>query len=76
MTRQQLLLAILASAQGRPFSPVQLQKATFLVTKNIRGIVTKGARFHFVPYDYGPFDLAVYSEAEQLAGVGGAAITQ
>ena len=33
-------------------------------------IVTDGAPFNFVPYDYGPFDRAVYSEAETLQLLG------
>jgi hypothetical protein len=62
MQRSDTVLAILASAKGRPLTPVQLQKAVFLLDRNG---VAKG--FHFVPYDYGPFDRTVYDEAAVLA---------
>ena len=29
-------------------------------------LVDRGPNFNFTPYDYGPFDAAVYSEAESL----------
>lgn len=69
MDRSDTILAILAAANGRPLTPVQLQKAVFLLDRNglARG-------FHFVPYDYGPFDRAVYEEAAALAARGQAAI--
>jgi hypothetical protein len=67
MTRSEVLLAILAASEGRPFTPVQIQKAAFLVTTNLPRLVNAGPNFGFVPYDYGPFDQSVYSEAETLA---------
>lgn len=67
MNRRNLVLTILAAADGRPFTPVQLQKATFLITENLEGIITDGPGFDFVPYDYGPFDADVYNEAQDLA---------
>lgn len=74
MTRQQVLLAILAAAEGRSYTPVQIQKAVFLVSRNLPHLITDGEPFAFVPYDYGPFDSAVYDEAERLASSGLAAI--
>ncbi|MDB5713027.1 MAG: hypothetical protein JWO15_424 [Sphingomonadales bacterium] len=65
MNRTDAVLAILASANGLALSPVQLQKAAFLLDKN--GLVAEGPRFNFVPYDYGPFDRSVYDEASALA---------
>jgi hypothetical protein len=59
VTRQQLLLAILAAAKGRSYSPVQIQKAVFLITRNLPGLVTEGEGIDFHPYDYGPFDSEV-----------------
>jgi hypothetical protein len=64
MNRSNAILAILASANGRTLSPVQLQKAAFLLDRN--GLLSEGAGFHFEPYDYGPFDKSVYDEAETL----------
>lgn len=64
--RQQLMLAALA-AGGREatFAPVQVQKLFFLIDKTIPEEVG-GEQFHFTPYDYGPFDSAVYTELENL----------
>ena len=70
LTRQQVLLAILAASNGRPYSPVQIQKAVFLVTENLPHLVGEGERFKFEPYDYGPFDQAVYADADQLEAAG------
>lgn len=66
MNRQELLLVILASANGLPFTPVQVQKAVFLVTKNAPSIIDDGEPYEFSSYDYGPFDSSVYVEAGAL----------
>jgi hypothetical protein len=75
MNRRELVLAILAAANGRAYSPAQLQKTAFLITANIPWVVSEGAGFAFRPYDYGPFDSAVYSEAQFLRGSGEAEIS-
>lgn len=64
MTRSEMLLGILAASDGRPFTPVQIQKAAFLVTRNLPNLVNEGPSYEFIPYDYGPFDQKVYSDAE------------
>ena len=74
MDRRDLLLAILAASDGRPYDPVQIQKAAFLLTRNRPNVVTDGPNFNFTPYDYGPFDADVYNEASALALAGAAAI--
>jgi hypothetical protein len=66
MTRKDILLAMLAAAAGLPYTPAQLQKGMFLVTTNVPALVNEGPAFNFVPYDYGPFDRAVYDEASAL----------
>lgn len=66
MNRRDLLLATMAAAQGGHFTPVQIQKAMFLVTRNLPFLIDEGPEFDFVPYDYGPFDRNVYVEAENL----------
>jgi uncharacterized protein len=70
VTRQEMILAVLAASQGRPYSPVQIQKAAFLVTENLPQLVNEGQNFTFEPYDYGPFDQSVYTECEHLARKG------
>jgi uncharacterized protein len=67
MKRQDVLLAIMGAADGRSFSPVQLQKAVFLIDRNLRGVFEDNSHFNFAPYDYGPFDREVYVEASALA---------
>jgi hypothetical protein len=61
---QWLLLAIAAAGDGG-LTPVQLQKAPFLVGKNCPNEV--GHDFYeFEPWDYGPFDVDVYQDAQEL----------
>ena len=62
MERHDWLLLVLAAADGKPLSPVQLQKALFLVGYGLSDVV--GPDFYsFQPYDYGPFDGAIYQDA-------------
>jgi hypothetical protein len=75
MTRNELVLAMLACANGRGYTPVQIQKAIFLVCDRMPQILTDGMGFDFKPYDYGPFDADVYAEAEALQRAGDASIT-
>jgi hypothetical protein len=74
MNRRDLVLAMLACADGRPYTPVQIQKAIFIVCDKVPSLVDRGPPFHFEPYDYGPFDAAVYGEIELLASQGLATI--
>lgn len=76
MRRSEAVLAILASANGATLSPAQLQKAAFLLARNTPDVFSEGEQFHFVPYDYGPFDRAVYDEAQGLQLQGLAQINQ
>lgn len=70
MDRRSIVLAVLGTAEGRPFSPVQLQKSLFLLQKNVPSLFDSNSTFNFSPYDYGPFDKAVYDEASALAMAG------
>lgn len=78
MNRRDALLGILGAAEGRAFSPVQIQKAAFLVDRNLPGLFDAHSRFAFEPYDYGPFDRDVYVEigALELQGLANLARTQ
>ena len=64
--RQEFVLAALAAESGATFAPVQVQKLFFLFDQNIAEELG-GKQFAFEPYDYGPFDKAVYRELEDLA---------
>jgi uncharacterized protein len=67
--RQDIVLAGLAPAKGRSHSPVQVQKLFFLIDRNVSDLI-QGPLFAFTPYNYGPFDPAVYNELEALAAQG------
>jgi hypothetical protein len=62
------MLAV-AQAKGSGLSPVQLQKSLFLLGKELPTEV--GFDFYnFTPHYYGPFDSAIYNDANLLAGIG------
>jgi hypothetical protein len=76
MDRRELVLVMLTAANGQPYTPVQIQKAIFLISRNMPSVIDNGPGFAFEPYDYGPFDANVYSEAEALASEGEAVVAR
>ncbi len=68
-TREEIILAALAPAKGKALTPVQVQKLFFLIDRNIPKLVG-GPHFDFQPYNYGPFDKAVYDELELQRAAG------
>jgi uncharacterized protein len=70
MNRRALVLAILAAAEGRTYTPVQIQKSVFLVCDQFPHLIDEGPQFNFQPYDYGPFDSDVYSVIDVLRSDG------
>lgn len=60
-----VITALAAAGQSATFSPVQVQKLFFLIDREAAALVD-GPHFDFAPYDYGPFDSAVYSVLAQL----------
>lgn len=50
---------------GAAHTPVQIQKSLFLIDREISGLLGR-TFFDFRPYDYGPFDKAVYDVLEEL----------
>jgi uncharacterized protein len=66
MNRRSLVLAVLACADGRSFTPVQIQKALFVICRNVPDLIDEGPGFNFEAYDYGPFDSSVYTELSIL----------
>ena len=68
MERQDFLLMAVAAAEGKPLTPVQLQKSLFMISKNLKGI--PDPFYTFEPYHYGPFDIEIYSDANSLEDEG------
>ena len=67
MTRSEILLAGLsAGGENATYTPVQVQKLFFLLDRE-GAAALGGPFFQFVPYDYGPFDQAVYAGIDDLA---------
>lgn len=66
MEKKEVVLAILATADGAIHTPVQVQKLLFLIDKKIPSLIG-GPYFNFVPYTYGPFDLEIYHLLENLS---------
>ena len=62
--RHWALLAIDEAGTGG-LSPVQLQKVLFLIGRNLPSEVGY-LYYDFVPYNYGPFDARVYSDAQSF----------
>jgi uncharacterized protein YwgA len=61
--RKDWVLLTLATEEEQTFTPIQLQKSVFLIGKELD--INKNF-FDFEPYDYGPFDVDVYRDAEEL----------
>jgi uncharacterized phage-associated protein len=69
-------LLVIGAAGGKKVSPVQLQKALFLVSKTLKPKQRQTSTFYrFKAYDYGPFCSEVYSDAEALKEAGLVSIT-
>lgn len=66
MTRREIVLAALAAGDGERHDPAEMQKMMFLIDEKIPEDVD-GPHFNFKPYNYGPFDKAVYEELEASA---------
>src|SRR5262249_12858501 len=64
-----MLLALAAAGSESGFTPVQVQKLFFLLDRRGHNLLG-GPHFDFAPYDYGPFDPAVYQELDSLERVG------
>jgi len=65
MERADWTLLVISTAAPNSLDPVQLQKSVFLLGKNCPQIVGDGF-YNFQPYNFGPFDVRVYQDAEDL----------
>lgn len=61
-----LLVGLAAGGENATYTPVQVQKLFFLLDREA-AVALGGPFFNFVPYDYGPFDQAVYAGIDDLA---------
>ena len=65
MRRSDILLAIIAAARGETLGSVHLQKVAFLVAQQF-GAELPANFYEFDKYDYGPFCVEIYHDAELL----------
>ena len=65
MERRYWALIVIDEAGAAGLSPLQLQKSLFLIGKNLSDELGD-SYYTFVPYNYGPFDAQVYSDAQYL----------
>ena len=64
INRQDVLLAIIAAAEGQDFRRIHLQKAAFLVAEEYKGRLPDF--YEFDRHYFGPFSHVVYRDAEML----------
>lgn len=74
MTRNELVLVMLACSDGQPYTPAQLQRAVFCASSHA-SVLDSGAHFKFETCDYGLHDPDVLVEAQALEAAGDALIT-
>ncbi len=65
MERIDWTLLVIDAAGSHGIDPVQLQKCLFLLGRNCPQIPAENY-YHFQPYNYGPFDITIYQDAEML----------
>lgn len=65
VSRTEILLTIIAAADGKELSRVHLQKVAFLVSKEFEGRLPSDF-YTFDKYDYGPFSIDIYNDTEML----------
>ncbi len=65
VSNSEILLAIIAAAEGKELSRVHLQKVAFLVSEEFRGALPEDF-YSFDKYDYGPFCIDIYHDTAML----------
>jgi uncharacterized protein YwgA len=63
--RTDWLLFAIAAAGEKGISPVRLQKSLFLLSRMLPKVIGRNY-YHFIPYNWGPFDVNVYRDVELL----------
>src|SRR2546421_1226747 len=63
-------LLVISAADSQGLSPFQLQKSLFLLERRLSENIPEEklgeAFYEFIPYNYGPFDVKIYQDAEVL----------
>ncbi len=70
MRPQHWTLLAICAAKGKGLSPVQLQKSLFLLEHRLSKEELGEDFYEFIPYNYGPFDVKIYQDAETLEEIG------
>ncbi|MCY4538847.1 MAG: hypothetical protein OXE52_11550 [Chloroflexi bacterium] len=65
VSRSDILLAIIAAANGKELSRVHLQKVAFLVSEEFKGRLPEDF-YTFDKHDYGPFCIDIYNDTAML----------
>lgn len=65
VSSSEILLAIIAAAEGRALSRVHLQKVAFLVSEEFKDRLPEDF-YSFDKYDYGPFCIEIYNDTAML----------
>ena len=65
VSRSDILLAIIAAANGSELSRVQLQKVAFLVSEEFKGRLPEDF-YKFDKHNFGPFCIDIYNDTEML----------
>jgi len=69
LQRQYWPSLVLSCSPDHKLTPIQMQKALFLIGKNLPKFV--GRRFYeFEPHNYGPFSVDIYRDLEELCDEG------
>ncbi len=74
MKRKEIILAALAAGDRAAHEPVHMQKILFVLDREIPNDI-RGPCFNFQPRDYGPFDVVVYNDLDELEKAGLVEIT-
>jgi hypothetical protein len=73
--RRDVLLAALGASESRGLTPVQVQKAMFLIAMEAKHLAPSGF-YSFDKYNYGPFSADIYSDLNSFAAAQLVAVSQ
>jgi uncharacterized protein len=65
ITKRDWTLLVIDAAKPNTLTPIQLQKALFLLSQNLPKETGKHF-YHFVPHNFGPFAKEIYDDASKL----------